>query len=163
MWRIWLISSSGIFGLLYRCWMKRSFCERRLRKLAAVFVVLSVLGCYMFHLEHRFNQEAFRIAVVSAKRQHLADYAAVRLPLDMDDEINSFSDLRFGIGECSLRVATHDQIGETAKGLLCRVGMNGRQRTCMASVEGIQQRSRLDSTHFAENDPVGSEAKCVLQ
>ena len=85
------------------------------------------------------------------------------LTLDMDDKIDGFSDLRFGIGEGGLRVATHDQIGEAAEGFLCRVGMDCRQRSRMASVEGIEQRSRLDSAHFAENDPVGSEAKRVLQ
>ena len=85
------------------------------------------------------------------------------LPLDMDDKIDGFSDLRFGIGEGGLRVAAHDQIGEAREGFLCRVGMDCRQRSRMASVEGIEQRSRLDSAHFAENDPVGSEAKRVLQ
>src|ERR1019366_8533180 len=117
----------------------------------------------MLHLEHRLNQEALRIAVVSTKGQDFAHDATARLPLEMDDEINGFSDLRFGIGEGGLRVAAHDQIGEASEGFLCRVGMDGRQRTSMASVEGIEQRSRLDSAHFAENDPVGSEAKRVLQ
>src|SRR5208282_3850928 len=37
------------------------------------------------------------------------------------------------------------------------------ERSCMASVEGIEQCARLASAHFAENDPVGSEAKRVLQ
>ena len=98
-----------------------------------------------------------------AKRQDFADNAARWSTLDMDDKIDGFSDLRFGIGEGGLRVATHDQIGEAREGFLCRVGMNCRQRSRMASVEGIEQRSRLDSAHFAENDPVGSEAKRVLQ
>ena len=39
--------------------------------------------------------------------------------------------------------------------------MNCRERSGVASVEGIEQRARLDSTHFAENDPVGSEAESV--
>ena len=85
------------------------------------------------------------------------------LTLDMDDEIDGFSDLSFGVGEGGLRVATHDQIGEAREGFRCRVGMNCRERSGVASVEGIEQRSRLDSAHFAENDPVGSEAKSVLQ
>ncbi len=117
----------------------------------------------MLHLEDRLDQEALRVAVVSTKGQDFADNAAARLPLDMDDEINGFSDLRFGIGEGALRVAAHDQIGEAVKGFLRRVGMDRRERSRMASVEGIEQRSRLDSAHFAENDPVGSEAKSVLQ
>src|SRR6266849_4068274 len=33
----------------------------------------------------------------------------------------------------------------------------------MAGVEGIQQRSRLGSAHFAENDPVWSPAQSGLQ
>jgi len=37
----------------------------------------------------------------------------------MDNEINGFSDLRFGIGEGGLRVAAHDQIGEASEGFLC--------------------------------------------
>src|SRR5712692_5814938 len=33
----------------------------------------------------------------------------------------------------------------------------------MAGVEGIEQRARLDSTHFAENDPIRSPAQSGLQ
>src|SRR5580700_3156929 len=117
----------------------------------------------MLHLEYGFDQEAFRVAVVSPKGQDFADNAAALLPPDMDDEINGFPDLRFGIREGGLRVATHDQIGEASEGFLCRVSMNCRERSCMASVEGIEQCSRLASADFPENDPVGSEAKRVLQ
>src|SRR5712692_5168683 len=41
--------------------------------------------------------------------------------------------------------------------------MNRRQRTGMASVEGIEQRPGLKSTHFTENDPVRSPAESRLQ
>src|SRR6266849_9674897 len=33
----------------------------------------------------------------------------------------------------------------------------------MAGVEGIEQRARLDSTHFAENDPIRSPSQSGLQ
>src|ERR1700674_5615321 len=117
----------------------------------------------MFHLEYRLNQEALRFAVVSAKRQHLAEDAAARLSFNMDDKIDGFSDLGFGVGEGGLRVAAHDQIGETSKGFLCRVGMGRCPRSCVAGVKGIKKRSPLDSTHSAENDPAGSEAKGLIQ
>src|SRR5271169_3827715 len=77
--------------------MKQSFCGQRLRKLAAVFVVFPVLGCRMFHFENRLNQEAFRIAVIFPKCQHLTEDAAPRLPFDMYDKIDCFSDLCFGV------------------------------------------------------------------
>jgi hypothetical protein len=73
----------------------------------------------MLHLEYWVDQEAFRVAVVSPKGQDFADNAAAILPLDMDDEINGFSDLRFGIREGGLRVATHDEIGEAREGFRC--------------------------------------------
>ena len=117
----------------------------------------------MFHLEYRLDQEALRVAVVAAKRQDFADNAAARLPLDMDDEIDGFSDLGFGIGEGGLRVVAHDQIGEAMQGLLRRIGMDRRERTGMAGVEGIEQRSRLDSAHFAQDDPVRSPAESGFQ
>src|SRR5208337_2418409 len=126
-------------------------------------VVFRGLSRRRLYLEYRLDQEAFRVAVVSPKGQDLTDNAAAILPLDMDDEIKGFSDLRFGIREGGLSVATHDQIGEAREGFRCRVGMNCRERSCMAGIEGIEQRSRLDSAHLAENDPVGSEAKRVLQ
>ena len=72
------------------------------------------------------------------------------LTFDMDDKIDGFSDLGFGIGEGGLRVATHDQIGEAREGFFCRVGVDRRQRSRMAGIEGIEQRSRLDSAHFPE-------------
>src|SRR5882672_8550499 len=124
MWRLWLISSNGIFVLLYGCGIKQYFCSRRVRKLAPPFFAFCVLICRMFHLEHRLDQEALRGAVVSTERQHLADDPAARLTLDMDNKIDRFSDLRFGVGESCLCVVAHDQIGETAEGFLCRVGVN---------------------------------------
>src|ERR1035441_1189586 len=112
----------------------------------------------MFHLEDRLDQEALGVPVVTTKRQHFTEYAAPRLPLNVDYKINGFYDLGFGVGEGGLRVAAHDQIGEPAERFLCGIGMNCRERTGMAGVEGIEQRSRLDSAHLAENDPVRSEA-----
>jgi hypothetical protein len=80
----------------------------------------------MFYLEDGLNKEAFRVAVIAAKRKHLADNATARLPLDMDDKIDSFCDLGFGIGERALRVTAHHEIGETVKGFLRRVGVDRR-------------------------------------
>ena len=77
----------------------------------------------MFHLEHRLDQEALRASVVSTERQHLADDPVARLPFDMYDKIDGFSDLCLGVGECSLRVVSHNQIGETMEGFLRRVGV----------------------------------------
>ena len=50
-------------------------------------------------------RKPFCVAVIAAKRQHFADDTAARLPLDMDDEIDSFCDLRFGVGR---RSSGHD-------------------------------------------------------
>ena len=80
----------------------------------------------MLYLEYGLNQEAFRVAVIAAKRKHLADNAAAWLTFDMDDKIDSFCDLGFGIGERALRVTAHDEIGETVKGFLRRVGVDRR-------------------------------------
>jgi len=96
----------------------------------------------MFHLEHRLDQEAFGIAVVPAKRQDFSEDSAPWSTFDMDDEINGFCDLSFGVGESGLRVVAHHQIGEASEGFLCRVSMNCRERSRMASVEGIEQCSR---------------------
>ena len=41
--------------------------------------------------------------------------------------------------------------------------MDRGKRTGMAGVEGIEQRARLDSAHFAEDDPVRSPAESGLQ
>ena len=72
----------------------------------------------MFHLEDRLYQEALAIAVVSTNRQHFAEDAAPWLPLNMDDKINRFPDLGFGVGESRLRVVSHNQICEAPEGLL---------------------------------------------
>jgi hypothetical protein len=78
----------------------------------------------MFYLEDGLNKEAFRVAVVAAKRKHLADNAAAWLTFNMDDKIDSFCDLGLGIGERALRVTVHHEIGETVKGFLRRVGVD---------------------------------------
>ncbi len=71
----------------------------------------------MIHLKYGINEEAPRVAVVSAKSQHFADGAATRLALDMDNEIDRFSDLRFGVREGRLRMVAHHEIGKAMKGL----------------------------------------------
>src|SRR5713101_2501193 len=93
-------------------------------KSAAIVVAFCVLGCRMLNLEYWLNKEAFCIAVIAAKRKHLADNAAAWLTFNMDDKIDSFCDLGFGIGERALRVTAHHEIGETMKGFLCRVGVD---------------------------------------
>ena len=113
----------------------------------------------MLHLEYRFDQEAFRIAVVPAKRQHFAEDAARWSTLDMDDKIDGFSDLSFGVGEGGLRVVAHDEIGEAREGFGCRVGVDCRERSRVAGIEGIEQRPGLDATHFAQDDSVRSPAE----
>jgi hypothetical protein len=80
----------------------------------------------MLYFEDGLNKEAFRVAVIAAKRKHLADNAAAWLTLNMDDKIDSFCDLGFGIGERALRVSSHHEIGETVKGFLRRVCVDRR-------------------------------------
>jgi hypothetical protein len=116
----------------------------------------------MWGLEDGFDQEPLRVTVVSPNSQDLTQDAPAWLSFDVDDEINGFSDLSFRIGKGALGVTAHDEIGEAAKSLFRGIGMDSRQRSGMARVQGIEQRSRLDSAHFAENDPVGSETKSVL-
>jgi hypothetical protein len=62
----------------------------------------------MFHLEDWLDQETLGVPVVSTKCQHFADDAAPWLPLNMDDKIDGFPDLSFGIGESGLRMVAHD-------------------------------------------------------
>jgi hypothetical protein len=116
----------------------------------------------MLGLEDRFHQEALCITVVSPNSQDLTQDASAWLSFDMYDEINGFSDLSFRVGKGALGVTAHDEVGEAAKSLFRGIGMDRRERPGMARVQGIEQRSRLDSAHFAENDPVGSEAESVL-
>ena len=78
----------------------------------------------MFYLENRLYQKAFCVPVVSTNRQHFAEDAAPWLPLNVDDEINGFPDLGFGVGEGGLRVVANDQIGEPAERFLRGIRMN---------------------------------------
>src|SRR5208337_1684183 len=98
--------------------------KQRVRKSAAIFATFCALCCGMFHLEYRVDQEAFGIAVVSAKRQHFADDTAAWLTFDMHDNINGFPDLRLGIGERGLRMVAHYQIGKAREGFGCRVSVD---------------------------------------
>jgi hypothetical protein len=95
--------------------------KQRVRKSAAVAVAFCAIGCGIFHLEDRLDQEALGDPVVSTKRQHFAEDAAPWLPLNADDEINRFPDLGVGVGEDRLRMIAHDQIGETAERFLCEL------------------------------------------
>ena len=78
----------------------------------------------ILHFEDGVNKEAFHVAVIAAKSKHLADNAAAWLTFNMDDKIDSFCDLGFGIAESALRVTAHHKIGETVKGFLRRVGVD---------------------------------------
>jgi hypothetical protein len=78
----------------------------------------------MLYFEYGLNEEALRVAVIAAKRKHLADNTAARLTFNVDNKIDSFCDLGFGVGERALRVTAHHEIGETVKGFLRRVGVD---------------------------------------
>jgi hypothetical protein len=80
----------------------------------------------MFHLENWLYQKAFCVSVVSTNRQHFAEDAAPGPPLHVDDKVNGFPDLGFGVGKCGLRVVAHDQIGEPAECFLRGIRMNRR-------------------------------------
>jgi len=115
----------------------------------------SVYVATCFHLEYGLDQEAFRVAVVARR----ASTSRTRRPgwrSTCHHKIDGFCNLRFGIGEGRLCVVAHDQIGEAMQCLLRRIRMNRRERSGMAGVEGIEQCSRLDSTHFAEMMRSGS-------
>ena len=90
----------------------------------------------MFHLEDCLDQEALSVPVVPTKRQHFPEYAAPRLPLNVDDKINGFCDLGFGVGEGGLRVIAHNQIGETMQAF---------------SAEGAPPGSNLKSLRVVKN------------
>lgn len=47
--------------------------------------------------------------------QHLAEDGAARLPFDMYDKINWFSDLCFRVTESGLVAVAHDWIGKTGR------------------------------------------------
>src|SRR5580692_5963622 len=102
------------------------------------------------------TMEGLRGPVVALQSEHFADDAPPWLALDMDDEVNRFSDLRFHVGDRGLSVRTHDKIGEAGKSLGRRVGMDGGERTSVTGIEGIEQRPRLDSAYFAKDDPIRS-------
>ena len=81
----------------------------------------------------------------------------------MDHEIDRLSDLGFGIGEGALRVAAHHEIGEAMEGLFGGVCVDRCQRSGVARIEGIEQRSCFGSADFAEDDPVRTPAQRRLQ
>jgi hypothetical protein len=60
-------------------------------------------------------------------------------------------------------VAADYEVGEAVQGLLCRVGVDGGQRAGVAGIEGIEQRARLGSAHFAQDDPIRPPAQSRLQ
>ena len=90
-----MISSNGIIGVL------------------SGWVVVEIRD--WIRVVNRLAMEALFGAVVAVQSEHFADDAAARKPLDMHDEIDRFADLRFHIGECSLRVRAHDEIGEAGE------------------------------------------------
>ena len=99
----------------------------------------------MLHLENTFDQEALRVTVVCPNGQDLAQDALAWLSFDVGDEINGFSDLSVCVGKRTLGVTAHNEVGETAMGLLGGIDVDGRQRSGMARIQGIELRSRLDS------------------
>src|ERR1017187_3295356 len=72
------------------------------------------------HLETKL----LSLPVIAIQAQHFADGAASWLTLNMDDEVDSFADLSLNVLIRCLLVASHHEIGEAAKGLDCRVGMD---------------------------------------
>src|ERR1700730_10238274 len=102
--RLWLISSSGIFVLLYRYRNQAIPLHATGEKVCGYIRRVLCSSRRMLALEDRLHQEALRVAIVSTKREHFAKDAAARLTLDMYNKIDGFSDLGLCIGEGGLRV-----------------------------------------------------------
>ena len=77
----------------------------------------------VYHLETKL----LSLPVIAIQAQYFADGAASWLTLNMDYEVNGFADLRFHVFIRCLLVTSHDEIGEAAKCLDCRVGMDRGQ------------------------------------
>ena len=102
-------------------------------------------------------------AIVAIQFENFADDAASGLPFDLDNQIDGLAYLRFDILEGRLGVAAENEIGKAAKRLHSGVRVDGSQRSGVAGVEGIEQRSGFDSAHFTEDDPVRSPTQSGLQ
>jgi hypothetical protein len=112
--------------------------KERFKNSAATFTAICFLSLCMFHLEYWFDQEALCVTVVPAKSEHFADYPAAWLSLDVHHEIYRFSDLGLCVGEGRLSVAANDKVGKSMESLLRGIGVNCRQRTGVAGIEGIK-------------------------
>ena len=119
-------------------------------------------GCAL-RVVKQLEIELLGAAVVAIQFEDFADDAASRLPFDLDDQIDSLSDLGFDILKGRLGVAAKNEIGKAAERLYRRVRVNGGERSGVSGIEGIEQSSCFDSAHFAEDDAVGTPAQCRLQ
>ncbi len=71
----------------------------------------------MVRLEDRLHEESF--GCLGRSRFNASTSRTTLRPgltLDMDDEFDGLSDLRFDIRKCRLGVGAHDQIGEAGEG-----------------------------------------------
>jgi hypothetical protein len=72
----------------------------------------------------------------------------------MDDKINRYYDLYFGVGQNRLSVIADDQFGEAMQRFPADFAWIVGQRTSVACIEGIKQRPRLSFPYFAQNDAI---------
>ena len=137
--------------------------KERLRNSAATFTAI----CFLAWACSTSNTGSIRKRFASRSYPRRAStsriYPAAWLSLNVDDEIDGFPDLGFRVGERRLGVASNDKIGEPMEGLLRGIRMDCCQRTGVAGIEGIKQRPRFDSAHFAQNDSIRSPAQSRLQ
>jgi hypothetical protein len=64
-----------------------------------MLVAIFVLCCGMFHLEDWFNEEPFRVPVVSDHAKEFANLTFTPSTLNVDYKIDRLSDLGFDVGE----------------------------------------------------------------
>src|SRR5699024_11581352 len=92
----------------------------------------------------------------------LADVpTSVGSAFDVDDEIDRGREMIANGLEGQSDTSQQYEGFQTPKRIFAVVGVNGRQRTVMAGVHGLDEFEGFRASDFAEQNPIGSHTQCV--
>ena len=101
---------------------------------------------------------------------HSADFGdvsnapdTVRKPRKLDDEMQGRSNLLTDRPVGEVKAGHEDHVLDTSKAVTRRVGVDGRHRSLVTRVHGVEHVERFLATDLADDDPVRTHAQCVAE
>src|SRR5215470_15839377 len=133
-----------------------------MRRVRGLQIVARESSLRLFRI-HDGVVEKMGIRVVSFEFENLRNESSSRPALDVNEDFERIANVGLDCPVRQFHSALQNATREARESLLCRVGMNCRERAGMARVQKLKQVERFPGADFSQNYAVRTMAQGGLQ